>query len=98
MREAPAGADFYAPVAAAFKADPHRTDEPALDVLRSMVQPGETWLDIGAGGGRYALPIALLAREVIAVDPSDGMLAVLRESQDEAHITNVRTVQSRWPS
>ena len=63
-----------------------------------MVQPGETWLDIGAGGGRYALPIALLAREVIAVDPSDGMLAVLRESQAEAHITNVRTVKSRWPS
>jgi SAM-dependent methyltransferase len=98
MREAPAGADFYAPVAANFRADPRRSDEPALDILRSLVRPGETWLDIGAGGGRYALPIALLAREVLAVEPSDGMLAVLREGMAAEAISNIRTVQSRWPS
>lgn len=98
FREAPARPDFYAPVASVFKADPHRTDEPTLELLRSLVQPGDTWLDIGAGGGRYALPIALLAREVVALDPSDGMLAVLREGAAESGITNVRVVQSRWPS
>jgi SAM-dependent methyltransferase len=98
VRESPERADFYAPIAAAFKADPHRTDEPALDVLRSLVRSGETWLDIGAGGGRYALPIALLAREVVALDPSDGMLAVLRETMAETGIANVRPVQSRWPA
>lgn len=98
LREAPAGNDFYAPVAANFRADPRRTNEPALDVLRSLVRPGDTWLDIGAGGGRYALPIALLAREVIAVEPSDGMLAVLREGMAAEGISNVRTHQSRWPA
>jgi len=97
FREAPERADFYAPVASAFRADPRRTDDPALDELRALVQPGETWLDIGAGGGRYALPIALLAGEVIAIEPSDGMLGVLREGMAEHHITNVRQVQSRWP-
>jgi SAM-dependent methyltransferase len=81
-----------------FRADPHRTDEPALDVLRSLVQPGETWLDIGAGGGRYALPIALLAREVIALDPSPGMLDILRGGMKEHSISNVRIVESRWPA
>jgi SAM-dependent methyltransferase len=84
-------------VSAAFRADPHRSDEPALDVLRSLVVPGETWLDIGAGGGRYAMPLALLAGRVIALDPSDGMLAVLREGMAEHRIPNIEVIQSRWP-
>lgn len=97
VREAEDGPDFYGPVAASFKADPHRSDEPVLDILRGLVQPGETWLDIGAGGGRYALPLALRAGEVIAVDPSPGMLGVLREGMDEHGIANVRIVEGRWP-
>lgn len=97
MREAPERPDFYAPVAAAFRADPRRTGEPALDALRSLAVPGETWLDIGAGGGRYALPLALVAREVIALDPSDGMLTILHEGMQEHGIPNIRTVKGRWP-
>jgi len=97
VREGGPPRDFYAPVASAFKADPHRTGEPALDLLRSLVRPGESWLDIGAGGGRYALPLALVAGEVIAVEPSDGMLAVLHEGMAEHGIANVRIVQSTWP-
>lgn len=89
--------DFYAAVATAFRADPHRTDDAALDILRSFVVPGETWLDIGAGGGRLALPIALLAKEVISVEPSDGMLTVLRQGMAEHNISNVRSVCERWP-
>ncbi|MEO9254094.1 MAG: methyltransferase domain-containing protein [Tepidiformaceae bacterium] len=98
LREAPESKDFYAPVAASFKADPHRTNEPALDALRALAQPGDTWLDIGAGGGRYALPMALRTKEVIAVEPSDGMLGVLREGMAENDIQNVRIIQSRWPA
>ncbi len=98
LREAPEGADFYAPVAARFRADPYRADEPVLDILRSLVKPGDTWLDIGAGGGRYALPLALLAKEVIAVEPSEGMAGVLREGMAEHAITNIRLVSSRWPA
>jgi hypothetical protein len=97
FREAPDGADFYAPVASMFRADPHRRDEPALEVLRFLVRPGETLVDIGAGGGRYALPLSLVAREVIALEPSEGMLAVLREGMTEHGITNVRAIQGRWP-
>ena len=97
VREAPERPDFYAPVAASFKADPRRPDEEALNILLSLVQPEDRWLDIGAGGGRYALPLALAAREVVALDPSEGMLAVLREGMAEHDIQNVRIVQSRWP-
>jgi len=95
--EVATASDFYAPVANLFRADPRRTDDPALDILRSLVVPGETWLDVGAGGGRLALPIALMAKEVIAVEPSDGMLTVLGQSMKEHNISNVRIVRERWP-
>jgi SAM-dependent methyltransferase len=98
VREAPERADFYAPVAQVFAADPRRTDEPVLDLLRAMVEPNDLWLDIGAGGGRYALPIALAAREVIAVDVSDAMLKVLQDGAVKNGIENVRIVRSRWPA
>src|ERR1700687_1505217 len=79
FREA-APADFYGPIAGMFRADPRRQDEPTLDALRSLVSPSDTVLDVGAGGGRYALPLALVARDIIAVDGSEGMLRVLHES------------------
>ncbi len=89
--------DFYAPIAAMFRADPRRRDEPTLEALRALVRPTDTVLDIGAGGGRNALPLALETREVIAIDPSEGMLTVLRESMAEHGIANVRVVNGRWP-
>lgn len=97
LREAPDGQDFYGPVAEAFRADPRRTGEPALDQLLALVEPGETWLDIGAGGGRYALPLALKAGRVIALDPSPGMLGVLRSGMSGHGIDNIDIVESRWP-
>lgn len=97
LREGDPPRDFYAAVASDFRANPRRTDEPALDLLRSLVKPGETWLDIGAGGGRYALPLALVAGEVIAVEPSEGMRSVLREGMAGHGISNVDIIPARWP-
>src|SRR5579871_354553 len=70
FREVEDGSDFYGPIAARFEADPRWRDDPALDALLALAQPGGTWLDVGAGGGRYALPLALVIREVVALDPS----------------------------
>ena len=89
--------DFYGPVAERFKADPHRTDEPLLDALRGLVHQDETWIDIGAGGGRYTLPIALLARHVYAVEPSAGMRNALAEAAQEHGIENLDVYDERWP-
>ncbi len=97
VREVPDGKDFYAPVTGLFVADPRRTDEPVLDALRALAAPGETWLDIGAGAGRYALPLALVAGRVIALDPSRGMLDALRDGMAEHGIANVEVVEGRWP-
>ena len=98
-REVPDGPDFYGPVTGLFRADPRRTDEPAARRPPGALSgPGITvWLDIGAGAGRYALPLALHVREVVAVEPSDGMRAALAELMDEHGIANVRVVADRWP-
>ncbi|HLZ29318.1 MAG TPA: methyltransferase domain-containing protein [Chloroflexota bacterium] len=90
--------DFYAPIAGMFRADPRRQDEPTLASLRSLVRPADVVLDVGAGGGRYALPLALEVQEVIAVDPSDGMLRVLRDGMAEHGITNIQVLGGRWPA
>ena len=97
VRETPEAADFYAPVTQVFIADPRRTDDEVLDHLLALARPDETWLDIGAGAGRYALPLALRVRGVIALDPSPGMLAALREQAAEHGIANVRAIEGRWP-
>lgn len=97
IRETPEGGDFYAPVSRLFIADPRRTDDDVLAQLLPLTAPEDTCLDIGAGAGRYALPLALRVREVIALDPSPSMLEALREQADLHGIANVRTIEDRWP-
>jgi len=96
-REIDDPADFYGPVADRFRYDPRRDADPVLRALQSLARPADVWLDIGAGGGRYGMPIALLAAEVVCVDPSDGMLEVLRDGLAAHGIENVRVVHGRWP-
>lgn len=97
VREVPDGADFYAPVTGLFRVDPGRSDDPVLDGLLDLALPGETWLDIGAGAGRYALPLARVVGEVVAIEPSVGMLEALREEMATHGIKNVRPIEARWP-
>jgi CTP:molybdopterin cytidylyltransferase MocA len=97
FREAPDGADFYASVSSIFRDDPDRTGDPVLDALRRHARPDDTWLDIGAGAGRYALPLARTVREVVALDPSPSMLDALRTTAADHRIDNVTIVQGRWP-
>jgi SAM-dependent methyltransferase len=90
--------DHYAPIASFFKDDPRRQGDDVLDALLAISRPDVSWLDIGAGGGRYALPLALHSRHVTAVEPSEGMRAVLREGLAEHGIANVDIAPVRWPA
>ena len=89
--------DFYAPVSSLFVADPRRTGEEALDALLALARPDDRWLDIGAGAGRYALPLALQVAEVIAVEPSASMRNALRAGKSEHGLTNLALVGAAWP-
>ncbi|HEY7023439.1 MAG TPA: hypothetical protein VH371_00610, partial [Candidatus Limnocylindrales bacterium] len=69
-REEPDPADFYAPVRDRFRMDPRREDDETVNALLRLSRPDDIWLDVGAGGGRYALPLALHVGRVFAIDPS----------------------------
>ena len=101
IREVPDGADFYAPVTSLFRADPTRTDDPVLGILLDLVRSGDTWLDVGAGAGRFALPLARAldpsGGSVVALDASRSMLEGLSEIAEDYAIENIRVVEARWP-
>lgn len=53
-------------------------------------------VDVGAGGGRLAIPLAGRCREVVAVEPSPAMRAVLAEEAARQGVTNIRVVAANW--
>src|SRR3954454_24836822 len=89
-REQVRRADHYAPLVQNFQLDPRRGGDPTVDTLLALARPEETWLDVGSGAGRYALPLALRVREVLALDASPGMLQGLRAGMAEHGIANVQ--------
>jgi SAM-dependent methyltransferase len=96
-REVADPADFYAPIVTRFRQEPRRHED-VLDFLHDLARPGDTWLDIGSGAGRYALPLALAVDRVIAIDPSPAMLTSLAEGMREHGIANIVPVEARWPT
>ncbi|MHB8119293.1 MAG: class I SAM-dependent methyltransferase [Methanothrix sp.] len=58
--------------------------------------PHETVLDVGAGTGRLAIPMARLAKSVTALDQSAGMLACLQENMRAEGLENIQCLQKSW--
>lgn len=66
-----------------------------VSLLKSLPEP--TLLDIGAGGGKWAVPLAPFARHITAVEPSPAMRARLQGHLAERKIANVSIVPEAWP-
>jgi len=92
-----AGID-YAPLSVdSFRADRERADDArVLEVLRSLTRRDDVIVDVGAGAGRFAIPLAGCVREVVAVEPSAAMRTTLESDIQRAGVTNVRVVPLRW--
>ncbi len=67
-----------------------------LNFVLEKIDNKDTVLDIGAGGGRWTIPIAATAGNVTAVEPSADMRAILCENINEAGMDNIDTVPSTW--
>lgn len=95
-KDEPRPTDSWTDSAHQFRADPRRTDDLLVNHLRRQVSPQQVVLDVGAGGGRIALALALGSKRVIAVEPSPSMCGVLREVAAEFDVKNVEVVESEW--
>ena len=69
----------------------------ALDYLKKIVRPTDSLLDVGAGTGRFALPLSESVERITAVDHSPDMLGILRRKTTAAGIATIVTVEGEWP-
>ena len=53
-------------------------------------------LDIGAGPGTLAIPLAPGVKEIYAVEPGAGMVEILKSKAENQGIGNITCVQKRW--
>ena len=66
-----------------------------LEAARFMPEGGSV-LDVGAGAGAASLPLAGLARRLVAVDESPAMVASFLDAADAAGVP-AEAVEGRWP-
>lgn len=57
---------------------------------------GGSVLDIGAGAGAFAIPLAALSRQVTAVEPSPTQVDQLYGAMSEARVRNISVIARRW--
>ncbi len=70
--------------------------DPLLDFILGRLGPEMTVLDIGAGIGRWTIPIATRVRHVTAVEPLLGMRNVLLERASARGLASLKSVEVPW--
>jgi 2-polyprenyl-3-methyl-5-hydroxy-6-metoxy-1,4-benzoquinol methylase len=88
------GEAFWQARAPGFRPGVSESEE--LDYVLSLAHAGDSWMDIGAGAGRLAIPLAGVVQRVVTVDTSPTMRAALEEAAAAAGVT-VEPHDARWP-
>jgi len=71
-------------------------NDPFFQKLCARITPQTSVLDVGAGSGRFALALAPLAKEIIAVEPNASMLDYLRRDALTSGLTNISYSRNMW--
>lgn len=83
--------------ALAFLAQSREKPERILQDIESLpLKADSNVLDIGAGPGTLAVPLASRVASVTAVEPAAGMAEVMGEHALEKGVTNLSIVRKRW--
>ena len=85
-----------APALAEGIGDPKRPPPPGLPQIVERLERSDTVLDVGAGPGRYAVPLARAVRRVTLVEPSPAMAALAREQFAIAGLDNWSLEEAGW--
>jgi ubiquinone/menaquinone biosynthesis C-methylase UbiE len=72
------------------------TDLTRGQISRLQLDQNSTVLEIGAGTGRLAVPIAKQVKHFTAVEPSINRLNILKENAKKQNITNMSFVDKHW--
>lgn len=70
--------------------------EGTLAAIQALVRPDDTLLDVGAGTGRFALPLARHVRHVTALDHACPMLTILQRQAAQQQLTNLTLLEAPW--
>ena len=75
----------------------HTASQYAREFVRRLdLRPEMTVLDMGAGPGTLAIPLAQRVQRVTAVDFSEEMLTSLAERATQAGLTNIEIINGSW--
>lgn len=89
--------DLWSGIAENFRGHAHQEDaDPVVNLVSQWLTPDSTVLDVGGGGGRYAIPFATKCRAVTVVEPSPSMIDVLQSAAKDAGLDNVSVVSDTW--
>jgi SAM-dependent methyltransferase len=67
-----------------------------LDFVLKRIDGETIVLDIGAGSGRWTIPLARIAKTATAVEPSSAMVDNLHRNVTAAKLDNIQITQSSW--
>lgn len=67
-----------------------------LSAIEPLVVVSRSAVDVGAGFGALALPLARRLERVTAIEPAPAMVAALRRVVRAERLLNVDVVESRW--
>nr|WP_319540674.1 methyltransferase domain-containing protein [uncultured Methanospirillum sp.] len=73
-----------------------RSEEPQKVISALNLKKTDSVLDMGAGTGRFAVPIANHVSHLTALEPSSGMSSYLEKGMQDAGLTNYTLIRKRW--